>query len=61
MVTESMNYLISYLSNNILVCMVIATSILGILILTNGSYILYSKLPLIWKGFYYINFSTYSY
>lgn len=45
MVAESMNYFISYISNDILICMLISTTLMGIDSLSNGSYIVFKKLP----------------
>lgn len=59
LVAESLNYLISYITDDILVCILLASTILGFNSLSNGGYMGYNELPLIWKGYYYINFNSY--
>lgn len=44
-----------------MVAILIASTIMGINSLSNGGYMIYDKLPLVWKLYHYFNFNTYSY
>lgn len=61
MAADSLNFMISYTTNNIMVAILISSTIMGFNSLSNGGYFIYEKLPLVWKIYHHFNFNTYTY